>query len=136
MPGKMNQLFFKFYFFPVLYSSFFVVTGGGITERNLQRILEGSGAQECHCSARSSRDSAMKFRYISFYTITVLLNKNAVLLVENTEVESVFLMCRNTCVAMGAALSAPEYGLKVADVGKIRTLNAIAKNTLWIGSEY
>ncbi|XP_054654516.1 copper homeostasis protein cutC homolog isoform X1 [Dunckerocampus dactyliophorus] len=39
-----------------------IMPGGGITERNLQRILEGSGAQEFHCSARSSRDSAMKFR--------------------------------------------------------------------------
>lgn len=37
-------------------------TGGGITERNLQRILEGSGAQEFHCSARSGKESAMKFR--------------------------------------------------------------------------
>uniref|UniRef100_A0A3B4ZBG0 Copper homeostasis protein cutC homolog n=1 Tax=Stegastes partitus TaxID=144197 RepID=A0A3B4ZBG0_9TELE len=72
--------------------------GGGITERNLQRILEGSGAQEFHCSARSSKDSAMKFR--------------------------------NTSVMMGASFSAPEYGLKVADVGKVRALNAIAKNTL------
>ncbi|KAM9364575.1 copper homeostasis protein cutC homolog isoform 2-T2 [Pholidichthys leucotaenia] len=75
-----------------------IMPGGGITERNLQRILEGSGAQEFHCSARSSRDSAMKFR--------------------------------NTCVMMGASFSAPEYGLKVADVSKVRTLNAIAKNTL------
>ncbi|XP_028324763.1 copper homeostasis protein cutC homolog [Gouania willdenowi] len=75
-----------------------VMPGGGITERNLQRILEGSGAQEFHCSARSSRDSAMKFR--------------------------------NTCVSMGAAFTAPEYSLKVADVSKVRTLNAIAKNTL------
>ncbi|XP_032396646.1 copper homeostasis protein cutC homolog isoform X3 [Etheostoma spectabile] len=39
-----------------------IMPGGGITERNLQRILEGSGAEEFHCSARSSRDSAMKFR--------------------------------------------------------------------------
>ncbi|CAL8283940.1 unnamed protein product [Arctogadus glacialis] len=39
-----------------------VITGGGITERNLQRVLEGSRAQEFHCSARSGRDSAMKFR--------------------------------------------------------------------------
>ncbi|CAM2117941.1 copper homeostasis protein cutC homolog isoform X1 [Lepidochelys kempii] len=39
-----------------------VVPGGGITERNLQRILEGSGAPEFHCSARSARDSGMKFR--------------------------------------------------------------------------
>uniref|UniRef100_A0A3B3YT33 Copper homeostasis protein cutC homolog n=1 Tax=Poecilia mexicana TaxID=48701 RepID=A0A3B3YT33_9TELE len=75
-----------------------VMPGGGITERNLQRILEGSGAEEFHCSARSSRDSAMKFR--------------------------------NSCVTMGATIAAPEYGLKVADASKVRSLNAIAKNTL------
>ncbi|XP_077351066.1 copper homeostasis protein cutC homolog isoform X1 [Festucalex cinctus] len=75
-----------------------IMPGGGITERNLQRILEGSGAQEFHCSARSNRDSAMKFR--------------------------------NSCVTMGASLTAPEYSLKVADVSKVRTFNAIAKNTL------
>ncbi|KAL7841861.1 hypothetical protein SRHO_G00255520 [Serrasalmus rhombeus] len=75
-----------------------IMPGGGITERNLQRILEGSGAQEFHCSARSGKDSAMKFR--------------------------------NSSVNMGASLSAPEYSLKVADVAKVRTLNAIAKNTL------
>ncbi|KAK1792648.1 hypothetical protein P4O66_012582, partial [Electrophorus voltai] len=75
-----------------------IMPGGGITERNLQRILEGSGAQEFHCSARSSRESAMKFR--------------------------------NANVSMGTSLSAPEYSFKVADVTKVRTLNAIAKNTL------
>lgn len=32
---------------------------------------------------------------------------------------------------MGATMSAPEYGLKVADASKVRSLNAIAKNTLW-----
>ncbi|KAM6264737.1 copper homeostasis protein cutC homolog isoform 1-T1 [Spheniscus humboldti] len=75
-----------------------VVPGGGITERNLQRILEGSTASEFHCSARSARDSGMKFR--------------------------------NPNVAMGASFSAPEYSIKVADVAKVRTLNAIAKNIL------
>ncbi|XP_078499669.1 copper homeostasis protein cutC homolog isoform X2 [Lissotriton helveticus] len=39
-----------------------VMPGGGINERNLQRILEGSGVQEFHCSARSTRESGMKFR--------------------------------------------------------------------------
>uniref|UniRef100_A0A8C5K5Z0 Copper homeostasis protein cutC homolog n=1 Tax=Jaculus jaculus TaxID=51337 RepID=A0A8C5K5Z0_JACJA len=39
-----------------------VMPGGGITDRNLQRILEGSGTTEFHCSAPSSRDSGMKFR--------------------------------------------------------------------------
>ena len=50
---------------------FFVtfLLGGGITERNLQRILEGSRAQEFHCSARSGRDSAMKFRWVSTWII-------------------------------------------------------------------
>lgn len=75
-----------------------IMPGGGITERNLQRILEGSGAQEFHCSARSGRDSAMKFR--------------------------------NSFVTMGASLSAPEYGLKVTDASKVRTLNAIARNAV------
>ncbi|XP_020927984.1 copper homeostasis protein cutC homolog isoform X4 [Sus scrofa] len=75
-----------------------VMPGGGITDRNLQRILEGSGATEFHCSARSARDSGMKFR--------------------------------NSSVAMGASLSSSEYSLKVADVTKVRTLNAIAKNIL------
>ncbi|EOB05786.1 Copper homeostasis protein cutC-like protein, partial [Anas platyrhynchos] len=75
-----------------------VVPGGGITERNLQRILEGSTVSEFHCSARSARDSGMKFR--------------------------------NPNVAMGASFSAPEYSIKVADVAKVRTLNAIAKNIL------
>lgn len=43
-------------------TSRFFPPGGGITERNLQRILEGSAASEFHCSARSARDSGMKFR--------------------------------------------------------------------------
>lgn len=43
-------------------TSGFFPPGGGITERNLQRILEGSTASEFHCSARSARDSGMKFR--------------------------------------------------------------------------
>lgn len=47
--------------FYLMYYLFFP-TGGGITDRNLQRILEGSGATEFHCSARSARDSGMKFR--------------------------------------------------------------------------
>lgn len=42
-----------------------VVAGGGITERNLQRILENSCIREFHCSARSSRESLMKFRNVS-----------------------------------------------------------------------
>lgn len=37
---------------------------------------------------------------------------------------------RNPNVAMGASFSAPEYSIKVADVAKVRTLNAIAKNIL------
>ncbi|KAL0616339.1 Copper homeostasis protein cutC-like protein [Plecturocebus cupreus] len=75
-----------------------VMPGGGITDKNLQRILEGSGATEFHCSARSARDSGMKFRNLS--------------------------------VAMGVSLSCSEYSLKVTDVTKVRTLNAIAKNIL------
>lgn len=56
--------FFVFYWccLKICWLCLLFITGGGITERNLQRILEGSGAQEFHCSARSSKDSAMKFR--------------------------------------------------------------------------
>mgnify|MGYP001799632916 CR=1 FL=1 len=36
-------------------------SGGGITERNVQRVLEGSGATEFHCSARSSVCSLMEY---------------------------------------------------------------------------
>lgn len=51
------MLYFIFIFFVFVFAA-----GGGITERNLQRILEGSGAQEFHCSARSGKESTMKFR--------------------------------------------------------------------------
>lgn len=64
MPGEYFSFFFVCIFIYVFFSCLlmFFNTGGGITERNLQRILEGSGAQEFHSSARSSKDSAMKFR--------------------------------------------------------------------------
>lgn len=39
-----------------------VIPGGGITERNLERILKESGCIEFHCSARSSMDSVMQYR--------------------------------------------------------------------------
>ena len=39
-----------------------IVPGGGITERNLERILIGTGAKEFHCSARSSKSSLMQCR--------------------------------------------------------------------------
>jgi copper homeostasis protein len=38
-----------------------VVPGGGVNERNVKRILEGSGAKEFHCSARRARESVMKY---------------------------------------------------------------------------
>ena len=39
-----------------------IVPGGGITERNLERILTGTGVKEFHCSARTSRSSLMQYR--------------------------------------------------------------------------
>jgi copper homeostasis protein len=39
-----------------------IVPGGGITERNLKRILEGSGASDFHVSARTVINSSMHFR--------------------------------------------------------------------------
>jgi copper homeostasis protein len=39
-----------------------VVPGGGITERNVQKILRQSGAKEFHVSASASRESPMIYR--------------------------------------------------------------------------
>ncbi|XP_014662932.1 PREDICTED: copper homeostasis protein cutC homolog [Priapulus caudatus] len=39
-----------------------VIPAGGISERNIERILEGSCTTEFHCSARKSFDSAMIYR--------------------------------------------------------------------------
>lgn len=38
-----------------------VVPGGGVNERNLKRVLEGSGAVEFHCSARRAQGSTMEY---------------------------------------------------------------------------
>ena len=38
-----------------------IVPGGGINERNLERIMSGSGCNEFHCSARSSVSSVMSY---------------------------------------------------------------------------
>lgn len=38
-----------------------IMAGGGITERNLERIIMGTGVQEFHCSARVSVESSMRF---------------------------------------------------------------------------
>lgn len=43
-------------------SRILVVPGGGITERNLPRILRECNAREFHVSASATRDSAMEFR--------------------------------------------------------------------------
>ena len=39
-----------------------VMPGGGVTERNLQKILRATGAREIHGSASGTRDSRMTFR--------------------------------------------------------------------------
>jgi copper homeostasis protein len=39
-----------------------VVAGGGITDRNISRIIGGSGVSEFHASARRTLDSEMRFR--------------------------------------------------------------------------
>ncbi|XP_066276884.1 copper homeostasis protein cutC homolog [Branchiostoma lanceolatum] len=39
-----------------------IVPGGGINERNLPRVLEGTGAREFHCSASSFKQSGMVYR--------------------------------------------------------------------------
>ena len=39
-----------------------VMPGGGITPRNIRRIVEGTGVSEVHLSARSTIESGMKYR--------------------------------------------------------------------------
>ena len=44
-----------------------VMPGGGITPRNIQKIVEGTGVSEVHLSARSSVESGMKYRNSQVY---------------------------------------------------------------------
>ncbi|KAK3095598.1 hypothetical protein FSP39_016516 [Pinctada imbricata] len=83
MPGKdifdvcyassQASIYFTHLFWEVLHSVYLSVSdsliqrgfnllGGGINEDNLDRILNGCGAKEFHCSARSTIDSSMTFR--------------------------------------------------------------------------
>jgi copper homeostasis protein len=39
-----------------------IAAGGGITPRNVKRIVDATGVEEVHLSARKSRESAMTFR--------------------------------------------------------------------------
>lgn len=39
-----------------------VMPGGGLTERNLRRVLDETGAREFHGSARDQCDSFMQYR--------------------------------------------------------------------------
>uniref|UniRef100_A0A8C2Y238 Copper homeostasis protein cutC homolog n=1 Tax=Capra hircus TaxID=9925 RepID=A0A8C2Y238_CAPHI len=76
-----------------------VMPGGGITDRNLQRILEGSGATEFHCSARSARDSGMKFRNSSVAMGASLSNSEYSLKVTDvTQVRTLNAIAKNILV--------------------------------------
>jgi copper homeostasis protein len=44
-----------------------VMPGGGITPRNIQKIIAGTGVTEVHLSARSTVESGMKYRNSSVY---------------------------------------------------------------------
>ncbi|XP_038200089.1 copper homeostasis protein cutC homolog isoform X3 [Arvicola amphibius] len=76
-----------------------VMPGGGITDKNLQRILEGSGATEFHCSARSSRDSGMKFRNSSVAMGASLAHSEYSLKVTDvTKVRTLYAIARDILV--------------------------------------
>lgn len=64
-----------------------VMPGGGIRERNVERILRITGAREIHVSGSRSFDSRMTFR--------------------------------NTRIAMGRPLSAPEFSWSGVDAGRV-----------------
>ena len=40
----------------------YAVSGGGLTERNVRKVLDGCRAQEFHISARCAADSKMQYR--------------------------------------------------------------------------
>ncbi|MGE5653693.1 MAG: copper homeostasis protein CutC [Bacillota bacterium] len=44
-----------------------IFPGGGITERNLAKIVAGAGVKECHTSARASQPSRMAYRRSGVY---------------------------------------------------------------------
>lgn len=71
-----------------------VMPGGGVTERNIKKILAQTGAREIHGSASGSRDSRMAFR--------------------------------NTRVFMGGQMGPPEFLIKQADMGRVRTFRSLA----------
>ena len=75
-----------------------VVAGGGVTERNLDRILRESGCIEFHCSARSSVPSVMQHR--------------------NT----------NVCMGGSQYGGASEYSVKIANVDRVQTMSSIAQS--------
>jgi len=82
---------------------FHLFAGGGITERNLERILSETGAREFHASARSALTSSMTFR--------------------------------KEGVPMGAALTPPEFSVKVTDSKKVEKFTEIAKGVwFWSGA--
>ncbi|XP_057307575.1 copper homeostasis protein cutC homolog isoform X1 [Hydractinia symbiolongicarpus] len=62
-----------------------IVPGGGINERNVERILSGSGAKEFHCSARSSRQSDMVYRRNDIHMGAALYPAEYSLKASNTE---------------------------------------------------
>ncbi|PIK62556.1 putative copper homeostasis protein cutC-like isoform X3 [Apostichopus japonicus] len=49
-----------------------IMPGGGINDRNLERILKETNAEEFHCSARSSKNSEMQYQKSSVYMGGVL----------------------------------------------------------------
>ena len=71
-----------------------VMPGGGITERNLKKVLASTGAREIHGSASGTRESRMTFR--------------------------------NTRVFMGGQMGPPEFLMKQADVGRVRSFRGLA----------
>ncbi|XP_071827164.1 copper homeostasis protein cutC homolog [Apostichopus japonicus] len=49
-----------------------IMPGGGINDRNLERILKETNVEEFHCSARSSKNSEMQYQKSSVYMGGVL----------------------------------------------------------------
>lgn len=100
-----------------MYSYLCLCVGGGINERNIERILEQTSAKEFHCSARKSEKSHMEFQNT---------NGNRI-----TDINQCWFTSHNrrsyhslpgVLVLMGAALCSQEYSHRVADEQKLQRI--------------
>ena len=87
-----------------------IVPGGGITHKNIPKIISATGVKEFHVSARVTRDSAMTYRNtscISLFTFHLVYHVGF----------------------MGGTLRPPEYSISLTDGVKVSTYLMLANSS-------